>query len=160
MTGMPVGKHLVLSKEAVETLRQLLQNLASDCGALAVLTVDRGGQLIVACGDTAALDTTSLAALITGTFGSTRAIAGHIGESDFKRMFQQGLSRSVYMTCLSTSDVLAILFPNTVTVGRVKYRLEQTLDAIDQHIQKMYQTHHSPVQRSTAPAAPKLNDLF
>ena len=75
MNGTPVGKHLVLSAEAVETLRQFLQNLASDCGALAVLTVDRGGQLIVACGDTGSLDTTSLAALITGTFGSTRAIA-------------------------------------------------------------------------------------
>jgi predicted regulator of Ras-like GTPase activity (Roadblock/LC7/MglB family) len=160
MNGTPVGKHLVLSAEAVEILRQFLQNLAQDCGALAVLTVDRGGQLIVACGDTASMDTTSLAALITGTFGSTRAIASHIGEANFKRMFQQGLSRSVYMACLSTSDVLAVLFPNTITVGRVKYRLEQSLDAIDQHIQKMYQSHQSPVQRQATPAAPKLNDLF
>jgi predicted regulator of Ras-like GTPase activity (Roadblock/LC7/MglB family) len=160
MSQKSSAKHLVLSKEAVETLRQLLQNLADDCSAHAVLVVDRGGQLIAAQGDTASLDTTSLAALITGTFGSTRAIAAHIGESDFKRMFQQGLARSVYMTCLTTTDVLAILFPNTITVGRIKYRLDQSLDAIDLHIQKMYQTPQSPMQRSTTPAAPKLNDLF
>lgn len=155
------NKHLTLTEEGVRSLNALLGNFVLDSGAKAVLLMDKSGQLITIQGETSAYDTMSLSALFIGAFNSTKALATLLGESEFKRMFQQGQTYSIYMAALSSQEVLAVIFSNQLTVGRIKYKLDQSLDAIDQQMQSMYQqsTKLPPMRPSQAPA-PKINDLF
>lgn len=154
-------KHLALTEEGVRALNTLLGNFVLDSGAKAVLLMDKSGQMITIQGETSAYDTMSLSALFIGSFNSTKAIATLLGETEFKRMFQQGQAYSIYMAALSTQEVLAVIFSNQLTVGRIKYKLEQSLDAIDQQMQNMYQqTPKLPPMRPAQAPAPKINDLF
>lgn len=154
-------KHLALTEEGVRALNNLLIGFLLESGAKAVLLMDKSGQLITTQGETSSYDTMSLSALFIGAFNSTKALATLLGESEFRRMFQQGHQYSVYMAALSTQEVLAVIFSNQVAVGRIKYKLEQSLDAIDQQMQTMYQqTALLPPMRPAQPPAPKLNDLF
>jgi predicted regulator of Ras-like GTPase activity (Roadblock/LC7/MglB family) len=155
------NKHLVLTEEGLRGLNNLLGNLVLEAGARAALIIDQGGQMIAAQGETHSYDTMSLAALLMGSFHSTKAIALHLGETEFTKMFQQGQNNSLYMVALETQDTLAIIFPNQVTVGRIKYRLEQSLSAIDQQVLTMYRQtpSASPIRPAQAPV-PKINDLF
>lgn len=154
-------KHLVLTEEGIRALNSVLGNFVLESGAKAVLLIDKGGQLIAAQGETSAYDTMSIAALLTGSFNSTKAIATHLGESEFTKMFQQGQTSSIYMVALGNQDLMAVLFPNQITVGKIKYKLEQAMDPIDKQLAVMYQQTPttSPIRPAQAPA-PKINDLF
>ncbi|HEY9856671.1 MAG TPA: roadblock/LC7 domain-containing protein [Stenomitos sp.] len=155
------SKHLVLTEEGIRGLNTTLGNFVLDSGAKAVLLIDKSGQMIAAQGETSSFDTMSISALITGSFNSTKAIATLLGETEFKTMFQQGHSSSIYMVALSSQDVLGVIFPNQITVGRIKYKLDQVVGPVDQQLQVMYQQSPttSPIRPAQAPA-PKINDLF
>lgn len=154
------GGHLVITEEGIRAINNTLGNLALESGAKAVLLLDKGGQLIAAQGETNALDTLSLSALITGSFNSTKAIATLVGETEFKIMFQQGTQFSLFMASLNTQDVVAVIFPNAVTVGKIKYKVLQVLDTLDSQMKAMYaNTPESPFRKPPT-AQPKINDLF
>lgn len=154
-------KNLVLTEEGIRALNNLLGNLVLDSGTRAALIIDRGGQMIAAQGETSSFDTMSLSALISGSYNSTKAIATLLGEAEFKRMFQQGQQCSIYMVAINAQDLLAMIFPNSLTVGRIKFKLEQALDGIEAQLAIMYQQTptSSPIRPAQAPA-PKINDLF
>lgn len=154
------GGNLVITEEGIRAINNTLGNLVLESGAKAAMLLDKGGQLIAAQGETNALDTMSLSALITGSFSSTKAIAGLLGETEFKVMFQQGTNHSIFMAALGTNDILALIFPNTVTVGRIKFKCQQVLEMLDTQMKAMYSnTPESPFRKAAA-AEPKINDLF
>lgn len=154
------GTNLVITEEGIRAINNTLGNLVLESGARAALLLDKGGQMIAAQGETNAMDTMSLSALITGSFSSTKAIAGLLGENEFKVMFQQGVNNSIFMSALGTQDILALIFPNAVTVGRIKYKCQQVLDLLDSQMKAMYtNTPESPFRKAAA-AEPKINDLF
>ncbi|HBN07650.1 MAG TPA: hypothetical protein DD435_03035 [Cyanobacteria bacterium UBA8530] len=155
------GFNLVITEEGIRAINNTLGNLVLESGARAVLLLDKGGQLIAAQGETNALDTLSLAALITGSFSSTKAIAGLLGENEFKVMFQQGTNHSIFMAALSnTQNILATIFPNAITVGRIKYKCLQVLDTLEEQMKAMYSSTPESPFRKAAAAEPKINDLF
>ncbi|MGE5707826.1 MAG: roadblock/LC7 domain-containing protein [Bacteroidota bacterium] len=154
------GSNLVITEEGIRAINNTLGNLVLESGAKAALLLDKGGQMIAAQGETNAMDTMSLSALITGSFSSTKAIAGLLGENEFKVMFQQGISNSIFMSALGTQDILALIFPNAVTVGRIKYKCQQVLDILDGQMKAMYSSTPESPFRKAAVAEPKINDLF
>lgn len=158
---MAISKHLVLTEDGIRALNNSLGNLVLDSGARAALLIDKSGQMIAAQGETSHYDTMSISALVTGSFNSTKAIATLLGEAEFTKMFQQGTTNSIYVAALRSQEILAIIFPNQIPVGRIKYRVEQSLDVVDQQMQAMYQQTpaSSPMRPAQAPA-PKINDLF
>ncbi len=152
--------NLVLTEEGIRAINNSLGNLVMDSGAKAALLLDKSGQLIAAQGETNALDTMSLSALITGSFGSNKAIANLVGETEFRRMFQQGQSSSIYMAQLVTHDLIAVIFSNAITVGKIKFRVDQMLDTLNQQMQAMYNSTPEAPFRAAPSAGPKLSDLF
>lgn len=155
------SKHLVLTEEGIRGLNNTLGNFVLDSGAKAILLIDKSGQMIAAQGETSAFDTMSISALITGSFNSTKAIATLLGEAEFKTMFQQGQTSSIYMVALSNQDVLAVIFPNQITVGRIKYKLDQVVEPVDHQLKTMYlqSPASSPIRPAQVPV-PKIDDLF
>lgn len=154
------GANLVITEEGIRAINNTLGNLALESGAKAVLLLDKGGQLIAAQGETNSLDTLSLSALIMGSFNSTKAIAALVGETEFKIMFQQGTQFSLFIAALNTQDVVAVIFPNSVTVGKIKYKVMQVIDTLDSQMKAMYaNTPESPFRKPPT-SQPKINDLF
>lgn len=154
------GGHLVITEEGIRAINNTLGNLVLDSGAKAVLLMEKSGQMIAAQGETNAFDTMSLSALIMGSFNSTKAIASLLGENEFKRMFQQGTNQSIFMFALDSHDILALVFPNAITVGKIKYKVEQVLDTLNSQVEAMYNSAPAAPLRAGQVPTPKINDLF
>jgi predicted regulator of Ras-like GTPase activity (Roadblock/LC7/MglB family) len=133
----PTGT-LVLTQSGVDAMNALVSNLQQETGARAVLLIEKSGQLITAQGATSTLDTLSLAALMSGSFASTRALARLLGEKNFKMMFQQGKTESLLIMALDTTDMVAVIFNQEVTVGLVKFKTTQALEGLNRQIVSMY----------------------
>lgn len=129
---------LVLTEAGVNALNAITSQLQNETGARAVLLIEKSGQLITAQGQTSTLDTLSLAALISGSFASTRALARLLGEKNFKMLFQQGKTESVFVMALETTDIVAVVFGEQVTVGMVKFKTQQALDRLNGQIKALY----------------------
>ena len=152
--------NLVITEEGIRAINSTLGNLVMDSGAKAALLLEKSGQLIAAQGETNAFDTMSLSALITGSFSSNKAIAGLIGETEFRKMFQQGKQSSVYMALLDTGDLISVIFSNQITIGKIKFKVEQVLPVINEQLHAMYSSTTDTPFKAAPSAAPKLNDLF
>lgn len=129
---------LVLTEAGVNALNALTAQLQAETGARAVLLIEKSGQLVTAQGQTGTLDTLSLAALISGSFASTRALARLMGEKNFKMMFQQGKTESLFVVALDTTDIVAVVFGENVTVGLVKFKTLQALERINAQVRSLY----------------------
>jgi predicted regulator of Ras-like GTPase activity (Roadblock/LC7/MglB family) len=104
---------LVLSKEAIDNIINVLDEDLLRGGADCVLLVDRSGNLIVNRGDPANLDVVALAALSAANFGATAEIAKLIGEDDFALLFHKGKNEEVSLGLirLNTAKVTETLIP-------------------------------------------------
>ncbi|MEB3284430.1 MAG: roadblock/LC7 domain-containing protein [Candidatus Sericytochromatia bacterium] len=130
--------NLVLTEAGVHALNALTGKLQQEIQARAVLLIEKSGQIITAQGQTSTLDTLSLAALISGSFASTKALARLLGEKHFKTLFQQGKSESIFVVQLETTDTLAVIFGPQATIGLVKFKTMQALDNINAQILALY----------------------
>lgn len=151
--------NLVLTEEGLRELNRVLGKLVTDAGARAVLLLEKSGQLLAAQGETAGLDTMSLAALLVGAFGSNRAIAGIFGESEFRLLYQQGQQQSLYIQAVGPQALLAVIFPSNVPIGKVKFNVEQLGGLLDSVFAGMQQPGAAP-PKPAAPAVPPIKDLF
>lgn len=130
--------NLVLTEAGVNALNAMIAQLQQDTGARAVLLIEKSGQLITAQGQTTTLDTLSLAALISGSFASTKALARLLGEKNFKTLFQQGKTESIFVVQLDTTDTVAVIFGPSVTVGLVKFKTMQALEKLNAQVRALY----------------------
>ena len=152
--------NLVITEEGIRAINNTLGNLVMDSGAKAALLLEKSGQLIAAQGETNSFDTMSLSALITGSFGSNKAIAGLVGETEFRKMFQQGKQSSIYMAAIGTGDLIAVIFSNQINIGKIKFKVDQVLDTVTDQMLHMYNnTPETPFKAAPA-TGPKLNELF
>lgn len=93
---------LVLDQPALERIHRALLVLLRESEAKCAVLVDQDGQCITKKGFTRHLDTDSLAALVAGSFASTRAMAKLVGENEFTVLFNQGQKDSIH-NILSTT---------------------------------------------------------
>lgn len=152
--------NLVITEDGIRGINNTLGNLVMDSGAKAALLLEKSGQMIAAQGDTTSFDTMSLSALIMGSFGSNKAIAGLVGETEFRKMFQQGKQSSIYMASIGTGDLLAIIFSNQVNIGKIKFKVDQVLDTVTEQMLTMYGTTPEIPFKASPATGPKLNELF
>ncbi len=110
-------------KQAEEALRSLL--IGSQAKS-ALLISRRDGSLVCKQGETASLDTTSLAALAAAGFAATKEIARLVGEPEFSVLFHQGEQENMYV-CLAGEEVLLmLLFDERTTIGLVRVLAKET----------------------------------
>jgi len=118
---------LVIYEEQIEKIEKALGRLIKDTQAKCVLLVDKDGHLITRQGFTQSLDTTALAALLAGSFASTREIARLVGEPEFSVLFHQGKKDHIHITLVGERTILAVIFDDRTTIGMVRlYAKEAT----------------------------------
>jgi predicted regulator of Ras-like GTPase activity (Roadblock/LC7/MglB family) len=120
---------LVVYEEQIEKIERSLDRLIKNAQAKCVLLVDKDGHLITRQGFTQSLDTTALAALLAGSFASTREIARLLGEPEFSVLFHQGKKDHIHITLVGERTILAVIFDDRTTIGMVRlYAKEATQD--------------------------------
>jgi predicted regulator of Ras-like GTPase activity (Roadblock/LC7/MglB family) len=74
---------LIIYEEEINQIDSLISKMLKGAEAKCALLVDKDGHLITRQGFTHSLDTTALAALLAGSFASTKEIARLVGEPEF-----------------------------------------------------------------------------
>jgi predicted regulator of Ras-like GTPase activity (Roadblock/LC7/MglB family) len=137
---------VILYKEDIDRLNAILQNLVHETKLLSAILVNKDTRLLASQGTLALFDMSALAALIVGSFASTQAIAGLIGEKEFTMMSHCGKSKNLLITLIDDDTICAAVFDRHVSLSAVSSsvakhigELRNALLAIKQNMENMFQ---------------------
>ncbi len=117
---------LIIYEEQINKIDTLLSKMLKGCEAKCTLLVDKDGHLITRQGFTHSLDTTALAALLAGSFASTKEIARLVGEPEFSVLFHQGKKDHIHMSIVGDRSILVVIFDDRTTIGMVRLYAKET----------------------------------
>ena len=115
--------NLVLTKDDIVTLEQIISDQLLDSGAEHVVLADLSGNLIMECGSLEMDDVFSLAAVSAANFAATAEIARLIGEQDFSLLYHKGGKRNVHFSRLANDYLIITLFNDNVSLGLIRLKL-------------------------------------
>jgi predicted regulator of Ras-like GTPase activity (Roadblock/LC7/MglB family) len=115
--------NLILTKNDIGKLEEIISDQLLDSGAEHVLLADLSGNLIMQCGSLEMEDVFSLAAVSAANFAATAEIARLIGEQDFSLMYHKGGKRNVHFSRLAKDYLIITLFNDNVSLGLIRLRL-------------------------------------
>lgn len=155
---------MVIYHEETEKINLALKRLLKGSEAKCALLVDKDGHLVTRQGFTQSLDTTSLAALLAGSFASTREIARLVGEPEFSVLFHQGKRDHIHMSLVGDRSILVVVFDDRTTIGMVRLYAKEASDELMQIfsecLSKDGQEDSGLSEEFTSSAGDKLDDIF
>ena len=116
---------LVMYDEEFQRISQLLEKLLRESNSKVIFLVDKNGQLIAATGETANLDTTSLASLTAGNIAATGGLAKLIGEKEFSILFHEGEKDNIHISIVGGRVILVVIFDQRSSLGLVRLRVKK-----------------------------------
>ena len=117
---------LIIYEEEINLIESLMSRMLKGAEAKCALLVDKDGHLITRQGFTHSLDTTALAALLAGSFASTKEIARLVGEPEFSVLFHQGKKDHIHMSLVGERSILVVIFDDRTTIGMVRLYAKET----------------------------------
>ena len=156
---------LIIYEEEITQIEALISKMLKGAEAKCALLVDKDGHLITRQGFTHSLDTTALAALLAGSFASTKEIARLVGETEFSVLFHQGKKDHIHMSLVGDRSILVVIFDDRTTIGMVRLYAKETAAELTKIFDKIKQeskvVESSAVSNEfTAMAEDRLNDIF
>jgi predicted regulator of Ras-like GTPase activity (Roadblock/LC7/MglB family) len=114
-------RRLVFYAADVDRFNQGLLGFVKKSGATSAMLIDQEGHLVARQGfKSGEGDGQALAALVAGSFTSTRQVAKILGEKDFRVMAQQGAETSMHITLLGERTLQVAVFPSSVKPGMIQ----------------------------------------
>lgn len=110
----------VLYEDQIKQIDKALTRIIKESEAKCALLVDKDGHLITRQGFTHTLDTTALAALLAGSFASTKEIARLVGEPEFSVLFHQGKRDHIHISLIGERTILVVIFDDRTTIGMIR----------------------------------------
>jgi predicted regulator of Ras-like GTPase activity (Roadblock/LC7/MglB family) len=117
---------LIIYEEEINEIERMISGMLRSAEAKCALLVDKDGHLITRQGFTHSLDTTALAALLAGSFASTKEIARLVGEPEFSVLFHQGKKDHIHMSLVGDRSILVVIFDDRTTIGMVRLCAKET----------------------------------
>jgi predicted regulator of Ras-like GTPase activity (Roadblock/LC7/MglB family) len=111
--------------EEYQRILVLLEKLLRESNSKVIFLVDKNGQLIAATGETANLDTTSLASLTAGNIAATGGLAKLIGEKEFSILFHEGEKDNIHISIVGGRVILVVIFDRRSSLGLVRLRVKK-----------------------------------
>ena len=156
--------NLIFYEEEINKIDSLISKMLKGAEAKCALLVDKDGHLITRQGFTHSLDTTALAALLAGSFASTKEIAKLVGEPEFSVLFHQGKKDHIHMSIVGERSILVVIFDDRTTIGMVRLYAKETsaeLQKIFEDIQNTDRENDTGINSDfTSQAEDKLDDIF
>ena len=116
---------LVMYDEEYQRILLLLEKLLRESNSKVIFLVDKNGQLIASTGETANLDTTSLASLTAGNIAATGGLAKLIGEKEFSILFHEGEKDNIHISIIGGRVILVVIFDQRSSLGLVRLRVKK-----------------------------------
>ena len=114
-------QRLVFYAADVDRINQALSSFVKKSGAQSVMLIDQEGHLVARQGFKGdGGDGQALAALVAGSFMSTRQVAKLLGEHDFRIMSHQGPSTSIHLVLLGERTLQVAVFPSSTKAGMIQ----------------------------------------
>jgi len=149
-----MSSQLVLFDEEYQQIVQICDALHRDASAKAVFLVDKNGQLLGNSGETAELDTTSLASLTAGNIAATGGLAQLLGEKEFGIQFHEGERDNVHISLVGQKVILVIIFDERSSLGLVRLRVRKTT----KELEKVLDTINAKAQEQGSSVFNELTD--
>ncbi len=137
---------VILYKEDIDRLNSILQTLVSETKILSALLINKDTRLLAHQGTLAMFDMSALAALVVGSFASTQAIAGLIGEHEFATMSHCGKSKNLLISLVDDNTIIATIFDKAIPIAAVSSSVERhtgvlqrALEAITRNMENLFQ---------------------
>jgi predicted regulator of Ras-like GTPase activity (Roadblock/LC7/MglB family) len=153
---------LILTKTEITQIHRTLLQMLKQSEAKCAILVDADGKCLAKKGFTQNIDTDALAALIAGSFASTRAMAKLVGESDFSVLFHQGEKDHIHNILVDDDTILTIIFDDRTTIGMVRLYSKESAKAMRETLDKAREKklpagRHIDIERDVED---RLDDLF
>lgn len=120
-----MNSQMVLFEEEHTQIVEVCSTLQGDACAKAVFLVDKNGQLLASSGETAEMDTTSLASLTAGNIAATGGLAQLLGEKEFAIQFHEGEKDNIHISLVGQRVILVIIFDERSSLGLVRLRVRK-----------------------------------
>ncbi|MBI3080312.1 MAG: roadblock/LC7 domain-containing protein [candidate division NC10 bacterium] len=121
----PGGTNLIILDEDFRRINTCLSRLNQEARSKAVFLIDKNGQLISSQGETAGLDTTSLASLTAGNIAATGGLAQLLGEKEFSILFHEGERDNLHISIVAQRIILVVIFDSRSSLGLVRLRVKK-----------------------------------
>lgn len=144
---------LIIYEEEINLIESLMSKMLKGAEAKCALLVDKDGHLITRQGFTHSLDTTALAALLAGSFASTKEIARLVGEPEFSVLFHQGKKDHIHMSLVGERSILVVIFDDRTTIGMVRLYAKEASAELARIFEQVK-------AKSTPGAKPGISDEF
>ncbi|MEW6413457.1 MAG: roadblock/LC7 domain-containing protein [Candidatus Zixiibacteriota bacterium] len=156
---------LIFYEEEINQIDALISKMLKGAEAKCALLVDKDGHLITRQGFTHSLDTTALAALLAGSFASTKEIARLVGEPEFSVLFHQGKKDNIHMSLVGDRSILVVIFDDRTTIGMVRLYAKETSIELGKIFEKIKEQAADGAKAGissdfASQAEDKLDDIF
>jgi len=116
---------LVFYEEDVGEINKILEQFLERSQAKCALLIDKEGHLVTKKGFTKSFNTDSIAALVAGSFASTREVAKLLGETEFSVLFHQGKNENIHIGLVAERALVVVIFDDRTTLGMVRLYAEE-----------------------------------
>lgn len=118
-------ERLVFYEEDIEEINGILEDFLERSQAKCSLLIDKEGHLVTKKGFTKSFDTDSIAALVAGSFATTREVAKQLGETEFTVIFHQGRNEHIHIGLVAERALVVVIFDDRTTLGMVRLYAEE-----------------------------------
>ncbi|RKY21684.1 MAG: roadblock/LC7 domain-containing protein [Planctomycetota bacterium] len=153
-------RRLIFYENDIREINDILQNFLEASKAKAAILIDIDGHLVTRRGDTQNIDITSVAALVAGSFASTKQVASLLGEPEFSVLFHQGKHESIHISLIAERTMLVILFNDNTTIGMVRLYANEVARKIEEVLERQTASEPELSEDLAGEAKDKLEDLF
>jgi predicted regulator of Ras-like GTPase activity (Roadblock/LC7/MglB family) len=109
-----------LFAQDIDVLQRDLHDFLVNSEARSVLLCDRGGNVILADGETMSESPDLISALTAGAFAATKELAGALGEDEFSAILHHGARTSMFISAIGEEALLLAKFCDDTNAGLVK----------------------------------------
>ncbi len=113
-------RRLAFYSEDIERFNSALSRFVKKANAVCALLIDQEGHMVAKQGFVDQIDTTALAALVAGSFASTREVAKLLGEKEFQILYHQGPNHSIQLNLVGERTLQVTVFPSEAKQGLIQ----------------------------------------
>ncbi len=113
-------RRLVFYAADIDKINGVLLAFVKKANAQSALLIDQEGHMVARQGFHQSHDSSALAALVAGSFASTREVARLLGEKEFRVLFHQGTGQSIHITLLGERTLQVCVFSSQVKPGMIQ----------------------------------------
>ena len=140
---------MVMYEEEFNLIQTIVSRLVVEANARVVFIIDKNGQLIASAGETAEIDTTSLASLTAGNIAATGGMAKLLRESEFTTQFHEGERSNIHIQLVGNRVILVVIFDGKKTaLGLVRLRVKKASEELNTIFESLIKKVSDPAREA------------